>query len=53
MMLNAESVSPDTVALADNNSYLVEEVRDQRFLYNIKKHSKWRGSVTLHIIILT
>jgi hypothetical protein len=46
---DAESVNPDTVALADNNSYLVEEVRDHKFLNNIKKRSslqflvKWVG----------
>ena len=46
---DAESVNPDTVALADNNSYLVEEVRNHRFLNDIKKRSslqflvKWVG----------
>jgi hypothetical protein len=46
---DAESVNPDTIALADNNSYLVEEIRNHKFLNNIKKRSslqflvKWVG----------
>ena len=46
---DAESVNPEKVALADDNSYLVEAIRNHRFLQNDKKRSslqflvKWVG----------
>ena len=46
---DAESVNPDTVALSDDNSYLVEEIRNHRFQNNDRKRSslqflvKWAG----------
>ena len=46
---DAESVNPDTVAMADDNSFMVEDIRDHRFLNNDRKRSslqflvKWVG----------
>ena len=46
---DAESINPETVAMADDNSFMVEEIRDHRFLNNDRKRSslqflvKWVG----------
>ena len=46
---DAESVNPETVAMSDDNSFMVETIRNHRFQPNDKKHSslqflvKWVG----------
>jgi cleavage and polyadenylation specificity factor subunit 1 len=46
---DAESVNPETVATADDNAFMVEDIRDHRFLNNDRKRSslqflvKWIG----------